>query len=106
MRKTALLLALLMVLGTAPGWCFSATAIVDHTVDETRKSDIRPVEDTGKILGLTREGSGKAYHAVTDPMKPVLDPVRKGRDEILKGTKKVINTVWDMVTFRSLREKK
>lgn len=106
MRKTALLLAFLMVLGSAPAWCLSGTAIVDHTIDQTKQSEFRPIEDTGKILGLTREGSSKTYHAVTDPMKPVLDPIRRVRDEIVKGTKKVVNPLWDMLTLRPLREKK
>lgn len=106
MKKFALLLAVLMVFGGAPGWAFSPMATVDGVVDQTIKSDLRPVEDSGRILHATLDGAGKTYHAITDPMEPVLKPVRTGRDYILDHTKKILNTTWDVITLRHFRDSK
>jgi len=104
MKKIAVVLAVLMLLGAAPAWCLSETA--DTFIQNRMQSDLRPVEDTGRILDVTNRGIDKTYHTVTDPMQPVLDPVRQVRDETVKGSKSVINVVWDAITLRSMREHK
>ncbi len=103
MRKIAMFMVLLMVMSAGTGWCLVER--VDRAIEGVSNSDIRPVADTGRVLDLTNRGIDKGYHAVTDPMAPVLDPVRKVRDESIKSTKSIINVIWDAITFRSLREK-
>jgi len=98
-------LAIVMVAALAlamPAWSMPAT--LDHAIDNTMKSDIGPVADSGRILDMTNRGVTTGYNMVTEPMAPVLDPVRKVRDVTIDGSKKVINTVWDMVTFKHFRK--
>lgn len=102
MKKIALLVAVLVVALAVPAW--SMPARLDHAIDNTMKSDIRPVEDSGRILDVTNRGITHSYNFVTGPMKPVLDPIRRVRDETIRGTKLVVNTIWDVLTFRHFRK--
>ena len=104
MKKIALLIALLMVVGIGTAWCISAT--VDKMIDEKSKSDIRPVEDSAKLLGMVNKGADESYKAMTKPLNPVLDPVRKVRDGAIDASKKVVNTTWDALTYFSPHRKK
>ena len=103
MKKVALLVALLMVISATPGWCL--VAAVDRALDNQSKSDLRPVEDTAKLAGMVNKGVDKSYNMVTEPIKPVLDPVRKVRDTSIHATKDVLNKIWDVMTFASHRKK-
>ena len=102
MKKIALLVTVLVIAMAVPAW--SMVGAVDRTIDHTMKSDIGPVADTGRVLDFTNKGIDKTYHVVMDPLKPVLDPIRKVRDESVRGTKAVINTLWDVLTFRHFRK--
>ncbi len=97
-----MLVLMLVATLAVPAW--SMPAVLDHTIDNTMKSDLGPVSDTGRILDVTNRGITKGYNTVTEPMAPVLDPVRKVRDESIKGTKTVINTIWDVITFKHFRD--
>ncbi|MCB9799645.1 MAG: hypothetical protein H6757_02665 [Candidatus Omnitrophica bacterium] len=101
MKKFTLMVALLMFVAAAPGWCLVST--VDHAIEHTMQSDIRPVEDAGRILDVANKGVDMTYTTVTKPMSPILDPIRKVRDVTLDGTKRVINTIWDVVTLKHFR---
>lgn len=102
MKKIALLVAVLVVVMALPAW--SMPDVLDRQIDHTMKSDIGPVADTGRILDFTNKGITKGYDTVTGPMKPVLDPIRTVRDESMHGAKLVINTMWDLITFKHFRK--
>ncbi len=101
MKKTAMFLALLMVIGSA-GLLAYPTA-VDNVIENKSKSDIGPVADTAKLVGVVNTGVNKVM--ASEPTTTVLKPVRIVRDETLKGSKKVINTLWDVLTLKMLRDK-
>ena len=101
MRKVALMLALLMVVGSVPAFCTVSTT-VDGVIDSKSKSDIRPVEDTAKLAGMINKG----VNEVAKPLDPALKPVYEVRDTSIKASKTVVNTVWDMLTLKSFRTKK
>ncbi|MDP3919435.1 MAG: hypothetical protein Q8R76_01330 [Candidatus Omnitrophota bacterium] len=103
MKKIAIFLAILLVAGSAPGWSLSAT--VDNVIDGRMKSDIHPIADAGLVLNEANKGIDTTYHAVTDPLAPVLDPIRKIRDETVRYAKTAVNTAWDLVTLRNYRNK-
>ena len=103
MRKIAIFLVVLLIAGAAPVWSLSAT--VDNVIDGRMKSDIHPIADAGLILHEVNKGIDTTYHAVTDPLAPVLDPMRKIRDETVRYAKMAVNTVWDLVTLRNYRGK-
>lgn len=100
MKKIAILVAVLMVIGTTSGWTVSST--VDKFIENRTKSDIHPVQETGQILDLTNK--------VVDETLKATDPILKHRKHItgpvMDGTKKVVNVIWDTVTLKSLRSKK
>ncbi len=104
MKKIALLLAVLMVMGAATGFC-GMSGTVDGFVENRMNSDIRPVEDAGKILDITNKGIDKTYHTVADPMEPGLKHVRKVRDETMSLSKKIVNKTWDILTLKDLRDR-
>ena len=102
MRKAALFLALLMIVGQAYGWCYTAT--VDNLLNEKSKSDLHPVQDTAKTVNIVNKGINKALE--TQPMSTLMTPVETVRKETLKGANTITNTLWDALTLRSFREKK
>ena len=102
MKKVALLLALLMIVGQVYGWCYTAT--VDKVLDEKSKSDLHPVQDVAKIAGVVNSGVNKTFE--TQPMSTIMTPVETVRKETLKGAHTITNTLWDVLTLRSFREKK
>lgn len=98
MKKTAMLLALLMVVGQA--YVFAYPATVNKVLDEKSQSDIHPVQDAAKIAGALNSGVNKAFE-----IEP-LSTVDKVRIETYKAAKTVTNELWDLLTLRSFREKK
>lgn len=98
MKKTALLLALLMIVGPVAGFCYPAT--VDNILEDKSKSDLRPVADTAKMAGALNDGINQAFE-----MEP-LHTIDKVRIETYNGAKKVTNMLWDALTFKSFRDKK
>ena len=97
MKKTALFLALLMVVSQACVMAYPAT--VDNVLDEKSKSDLGPVSDTAKIAGKVNHGLNKVFE------KEPLATIDKARIETYNGAKKVTNILWDVVTFKWLRDK-
>ena len=102
MKKITTLALVLVVAMAVPAYSMPAT--LDHAIDNTMKSDIGPVADTGRLLDMTNRGITTGYDKVTGPMAPVLDPVRKVRHELFDGSKKVINTLYDLITFKHFRD--
>jgi len=104
MKKIAVLLAVLMAMGAVPGWCLSQT--VDNFLDNRSKSDLRPVEDSAKILSSVNKGIDKSLDAVPGLKErdKVLDPVRKVRKETVGAAKTIVNKTWDILTFKSMRK--
>ncbi len=104
MKKTALLLAVLMVIGSMSGWAISQT--VDNIAMDQTKSDLRPVQDAGYLLKAVNDGIDKGLSAipVIKEHHYVLDPVRKVKNESIKDAKSIINMTWDAVTLKSHRE--
>lgn len=104
MKKVAILLAVLMAMGAVPGWCVSQTA--DTFLDNRSKSDLRPVEDSAKILQGVSKAVDKSMDAVPvlKEREKVMDPVRKTRKETVKIAKSIVNTTWDIVTFKWMRK--
>jgi len=98
-KKIAIFVAVLMVIGAASGWSVSTT--VDKFVENRTKSDIHPVQETAQILDL-------ANKAVDETLKAT-DPILKHRKHItgpvMDVAKKIVNTVWDTVTLKSIRSK-
>ena len=102
MRKLALFLALFMVIGQAYGFCYTAT--VDNVLETKSKSDLHPVQDVAKVAGVVNSGVNKAMEK--QPMSTVMKPIETVRKGTLKATYKITNKLWDILTFRSFREKK
>ena len=106
MKKLAFLLALLLVIGAVPGWCLIAT--VDNFVDtHTKDSGFRPVQDTGEIYGKINHeiGAGLDKVPILQDRGKVISPVDKLLHDSIDGVKSLVNATWDLVTFKSLREK-
>jgi len=102
MKKITMLALALVVAMAVPAWSMPAT--LDRAIDNTMKSDLRPVSDTGRLLDVTNRGITTGYNTVTEPMAPVLDPVRKVGHATMDGSKKVINTIYDFITFKHFRD--
>ena len=102
MRKIALLLVLFMVVAPVLGLCYPAA--VDNVLDSKSKSDLHPVQDTARMASAINGGVNKVMD--TEPMPTIMKPVHTVKDETLKGAYKVTNTLWDLITLRSFREKK
>ena len=100
MKKIALLVALLMVISVGPAFC-TVSATLDGVIDSKSKSDIRPVEDVAKMTGMVNKGMNEAMK----PLDPMLKPVYDVRREAVKASKTVVNTIWDVLTLKSLRKK-
>ena len=101
MKKVALFVALLMVMSVGSAFCTVSTTL-DGVIESKSKSDIRPVEDSAKMLGMVNKG----VNEVVKPLDPALKPVYVVRDESIKASKTVVNTIWDALTLKSFREKK
>ena len=95
MKKMAVVVAILMVVGMVPGWC--VTAGVESFLDARETSDLNPVSDAAKLTKLTL----KPLKPVTNQTRKVTDPV--GR-ETVKAAKTVVNKTWDLLTFKSKRK--
>ena len=106
MKKLAVMLALLMVVAAVPGWCLVAS--VDNFVDShTKDSGFRPVQDTGAIYGKVNHeiGAGMDKMPVLQDRSKVMSPIDKLLHESIDGAKSLINGAWDLLTFKSMREK-
>ena len=107
MKKAAFMLALLMLVGTTPGWCLVAT--VDNYVDtHTKDSSLRPVQDTGHLYGAVNHGIGTALDKVPvlQQRSVVMNPMDKLMGDTIHAGKSLINGTWDLLTFKSMRDKK
>lgn len=107
MKKMAVVLAVLMLVGASAGWCVTPAA--DGFVDtHTKNSSLRPVQDTGKVYGTINHHVGTSMNKVPvlKSRSVVVEPVEKLGKESVHASKSVINGVWDILTFRSMREKK
>lgn len=102
MRKTALFLALLLVVGQGYGLCYPAT--VDSVIEDQSKSELHPIADTAKVAGAVNDGINKVID--TEPISTVITPVEKVRKETLKGGYKITNALWDFLTLRWIHGKK
>ena len=102
MKKITMLALVLVTAMAVPAYSMPAT--LDHAIDNTMKSDLGPVADAGRLLDMTNRGMTTGYNKVTEPMAPVLDPVRKVGHEAFDGSKKVINTIYDLITFKHFRD--
>jgi hypothetical protein len=104
MKRIAILLAVFMVIGAAPGWCVIST-VDNYVVEHTKSSSFRPIEDAG----LLYENVDKSIDTSLDKIKlrPILfDPIDKVVKVSIDGTRTIVNGVWDIVTFKSMRTKK
>ncbi len=97
MKKTALFLALLMIVGQAYGLAYPAA--MDNVLENKSKSDIGPIADTAKVASKINHGLNKAFE------KEPLATIDKVRIETYNGAKKVTNMLWDVLTFKKLRDK-
>ena len=102
MRKIAMFIVLFMAIGQVYGYCYPAT--VDSMLDTKSKSELHPVQDAAKMAGIVNSGVNKTMEK--QPMSTVMKPIETVRKGTLKGAYKVTNTLWDVLTFRSFREKK
>lgn len=91
MKKIALGLALMLTVASVPGYCVTET--VHGFIDRRTQSDIEPVKDTAKLIGLVDKTADKGLE--------VMDPVLKQRkhitDPVMKGTKFIINGTYGML---------
>lgn len=104
MKKTAVLLALFLVLGAAPGW--SVCAVVDNWIDDQANSDIYYVKAGGMLLrGVHRiiespvEIGYHTYKGATDELgygEGVLKGLGTG---VLWMLDSVVRGAWDIITF-------
>ncbi len=107
MKKLAVLLAVMMAVGSVPG--FSLEPTVDNFVDtHTKSSSLRPVQDTGLVYSKVNHEIGKGMDKVPvlNEREKVVGPLDKFLHHTIDGTKALTNGLWDILTFKSLREKK
>lgn len=107
MKKLAVILSLFMLVGAVPGWCLVAT--VDNYVDtHTKNSGYRPVQDTGEMYGAINHGIGTAMDKVPviKERQVVVSPIEKLANDTIHGTRTLLNGMWDVLTLKSMREKK
>lgn len=107
MKKIALLLAVLMIIAAAPAWCLIGT--VDTYVDDhTKNSGYRPVQDAGELYGAVNHGIGTGMDKVPvlKERSRIMGPLDTMAKETVKGAKFILNGTWDILTFKSMREKK
>jgi hypothetical protein len=104
MKKIALFLAMLMVVGSVSGFCLSQA--VDKIADNRMKSDLSPVADAGQLIKSVNSEIGKGLDMmpIVKERHHILDPVRKVRIEALEGAKTIVNGMWDVVTMKSMRK--
>ncbi len=107
MKKCAFLLAVLMVVGAAPGWCLIST-VDNYVVDHTKTSSFRPIEDAGRLYESVNKGIDTSLDKIpVVKLRPmVFDPIDKVVRVSVDTTKTIINGVWDILTFKSMRAKK
>ena len=106
MKKLAFMLALFMVVGAIPGWCLEAT--VDSFVDtHTKSSTFRPVQDAGEIYGTVNHqiGSTMDQIPVIKERSVIMNPIDKLLKDSVEGVRSIINGTWDLLTFKSMRDK-
>ncbi len=107
MKKIAFLLALLMVVGMTPAWCLVAT--VDNYIDtHTKDSGFRPVQDTGELYGTVNHGIGTALDKVpvVQHRSVIISPLDKLMGDTINAGKLIINGTWDLLTLKSMRDKR
>ena len=97
MKKIAAVLILAMIVGTVPAWALSRT--LDNFVAEHKKSEMAPVRDADRIVG----GLNHGIHMMSDPVMErggdkIAEPIRTVKDESIKGTKRLINETWNLLT--------
>ena len=107
MKKIALLLAVLMLMGAAPGWCLIST-VDNYVIDHTKSNSFRPVQDTGKVYETVNKGIDTSLDKVPAvKLRPLLfEPIDHVVKTSVDSTRSIINGVWDLLTFKSMREKK
>ena len=106
MKKLVMILALLVVVGAVPGWCLVAT--VDNTIDaHTKDSGFRPVQDAGALYAKVDHeiGAGMDKVPVLQDRSKLISPIDKMLHDSIDGVKSLINGTWDLLTFKSMREK-
>lgn len=107
MKKLTILLAVLMLAGSVPAWCVIETA--DAFVDShTKNSAFRPIQDGGEIYATVNKGIGSGMDKVPllQDRSKVMSPLNKLLHDAIDGSKALINATWDLLTFKSMREKK
>lgn len=106
MKKIAVLLTVLMVMGAVPGWCLIAT--VDNFVaSHTKANNLRPVEDAGKLYQAVNNGIDTSLDKIPAvKLRPILfDPIDKVVKGSMDATRSVVNGLWDFLTLKSMRKK-
>ncbi len=107
MKKMAVILAALMILGAVPGWCL--VPMVDSFVDNhTKNSSFHPVQDAGKVYGTVNHQIDTSFDKipVLKSRSVIIDPIEKLVKDSVDATKLLINGTWDLLTFKSMRTKK
>jgi hypothetical protein len=95
MKALALFLALLFVVSSAPAFCESGT--VDTFLENRSESETHMVSDSAKLLQEVKKPADKVVDAVMEPLDKVTDPV-------MDGANTVLNTTWDALTLKSMRD--
>lgn len=107
MKKLATMFIVLLMIGAVPGWCL--VGVVDNYVDNhTKDSRLAPVRDTGRIYGTVNHQIGTAMDKVPviQSRNVIMEPISKFAGSTADFSRSLINGVWDIVTFKSFREKK
>lgn len=105
MKKIAILLAMLLVIGSVPSWAtMSATA--EGFLDRRAESDIRPLQDSAKLVRYAYDGVDRGITAAD----PVLRHRKHITEPVMRGAKMIVNKPWDMLMrlnpFRHREERK
>jgi hypothetical protein len=99
MKKIMILMVIMVMAFSAPG--FSVSPTIDTFIHSRMDSDLRPMEDAGRILDVTKRGVDHTVDTVKKPFGFLLDPIYKVRDVSFD----IVNRVYDGVTLRHLRER-
>lgn len=97
MKKLVAILTVLLLVGSGAGICASGT--VDTFLDNRSKSELHPVSDAGTLVGTVYTPVGEVKDKVLKPFEPVTKPIKE-------VAHKIVNTTYDLLTFRQYREKK
>lgn len=96
MKKLVAVLAVLMLVGSAAGFC---AGTVDTFLDNRSKSEMKPISESATLVSTVYKPVSDAKDKVLKPFEPVTKPV-------MDVVHKTVNEIYNVLTFAKYRAKK